>query len=87
MSPPVEVPAAVVLPALSTIAASLLSVVAMFCETVRSPLCVATETMPVALMPLVEPIVPTFSAVLLVNRTVPVLATNVTTSLAGLLSV
>ena len=62
MLPPVVVPAAALLPALSSIAVEVALVVATFCATVISPLSVSTRTSPLALIPVVAPTVSTESA-------------------------
>ena len=64
MLPPVEVPAAAVLPPLSAMALDVVLVVETPFETVKSPASVAMLTAPVALMPLVLPTVPMVSALL-----------------------
>ena len=65
----------------------LVSVVAMFRAMVMLPVCVSTDTVPVAVMPSVAPTVPTVKAEPLVKRTMPVFVAKVATLLATLFSV
>ena len=62
--PPDDVPAAVLMPALSTKAVAVPSSVETFFDTVRSPVNVPMATVPVAETPLVLPTVPIVSALL-----------------------
>ena len=86
--PPVLVPAAVLIPAFRMIADAVVSVVEMFCETVKSPVNVPMLIEPVALIPFVEPTVPIVRALLsLYVRLLTPLAASVPKALLALSSV